>query len=361
MKIELEELESTIKRKISFKYKPEFKETYRPTIKENYVIPLIIEVFNELEWEIVFTDGNSVEAKHNGDYNKQNEKITVVKKTSGSLEISSKSLNSNLTDFGSNSKRTGLFIALFKRLEKEYSNSGKLEELEKEYNSKYGWEDYEVPNELTPPNEFPKSRIESSIGVGLISSIIIGFVIGFLSLNLGYIIGLFEFGIGISIGYLFGVSLKKKNYLDFDRIRLLLIGFSIISFISSQYSQYLIILSNNDFSISFFEFISLKINNGLKIKELNLGWIGLLVSWGIQLVLPIYIAQVKTLNILMNYQIEKIPEDVITFVCYCLEQDKDLETIRAELSERGWKKESEQDQVFIAIDCISGINESKRE
>ena len=153
MNIELENLQSTIKRKYSFKYKPEFSESFKTGIKESQIIPLTIEVFEKLEWPIVFRDKKSVEAKRKGDWNKLTEKITITKKASGRIEVHSKTIEGNFIDFGKNSKRTGLFIALFQKLATEYKENGKLAELETELEKQNTWADYEVPTELPEPKK----------------------------------------------------------------------------------------------------------------------------------------------------------------------------------------------------------------
>ena len=71
MNIELENLQSTVKTKYSFKYKPEFSESFKTDLKDNQIIPLIIEVFEKLEWIVVFTDKKTVEAKRKNDWNYQ--------------------------------------------------------------------------------------------------------------------------------------------------------------------------------------------------------------------------------------------------------------------------------------------------
>ena len=63
MNIEYENLQSTIKRKYSFKYKPEFSESFKTEIEDSQIIPLTIEVFEKLEWPIVYRDKKSVEVK----------------------------------------------------------------------------------------------------------------------------------------------------------------------------------------------------------------------------------------------------------------------------------------------------------
>ncbi len=62
-------------------------------------------------------------------------------------------------------------------------------------------------------------------------------------------------------------------------------------FITSQFTQYQLIVSENNISdLGFFEFIKIRIENGLTIKSLNTGWIGFCLSWIFQIVFPYFLA-----------------------------------------------------------------------
>lgn len=362
MNIELENLQSTIKRKYSFKYKPEFSESFKTDIKESQIIPLTIEVFEKLEWPIVFTDKNSVEAKRKGDWNKLTEKITITKKASGQLEVHSKTIEGNFIDFGKNSKRTGLFIALFKKLVTEYKESGKLTELETEYEKQNSWADYEIPSELPKPKEFGKPNLVLSIFSGLVIAILFGLLIAFLTVKFTYFIFLYELGIGIGIGYFFGQILKKTNFIEFRPIQFIIGGIMIVMFITNQFTQYLLIIAENNISgLGFFEFMKMRFENGLTIKDLNTGWIGLTLSWIFQMVFPYFLAIGKVAGITANYMIEKIPEKVLEYTIYLFEMEKSESEVRAELAQKGWNKKSDQEDVIQAIVEINGFHQVNRE
>ncbi len=362
MNLELENLQSTIKRKYSFKYKPEFSESFKTDIEDNQIIPLTIEVFEKLEWLIVFRDNKSVEAKRKGDWNKLTEKITITKKASGRIEVHSKTIEGNFIDFGKNSKRTGLFIVLFQKLASEYQESGKLAELETEFEKENSWADYEIPSELPKPKEFGKPNLVLSIIGGLIIAILFGLLIAFLTVKFTYFIGVYELGIGFGIGYLFGQVLKKTNYIEFRSIQFIIGGIMIVMFLSNLFTQYQLIITESNISeLSFFEFMKLRFESGLTIKNLNTGWIGLTLSWVFQIVFPFFLAQAKVAGITMNYMIEKIPEKVLEYAIYLFEMDKSESEVRAELAQKGWNKKSDQDEVFEAIGAISGFHQNNRE
>ncbi len=362
MNIEYENLRNTVKRKHSFKYKPDFTESFKTDLKDNQIIPLIIEVFEKLEWPIVFRDNKSVEAKCQGDFSKLAGKLTVKKINSNRIDVNSKSLEGNFFDFGKNSKRTGLFIALFKKLATEYKESGKLTELESEFEKQNSWADYEIPSELPKPKEFGEPNLIFSIVGGLIIAILFGLLIAFLTVKFTYFIGVYELGIGIGIGYLFGQVLKKSNYIKFRPIQIIIGGMMILMFLTNLFTKYQLIIAENNISeLGFFEFIKLRIEGGLTIKDLNTGWIGLTLSWIFQIVFPFFLAQAKVAGITMNYMIEKIPEKVLEYTIYLFDIGKQESEVRAELSQKGWNKKSDQDEIFEALGAINGFQQNNRE
>lgn len=361
MKIEYENLQATVKRKYSFKYKPEFSESFKTEIKDSQIIPLTIEVFEKLEWPIVYRDKESVEAKRQGDWNKPTEKITVTKMANGRIEVHSKTIEGNFVDFGKNSKRTGLFVALFKSLASEYAPSGKLEELETQFEKVNGWEDYVVPLELPKPKKIGKPNFTLTIIGGLIIAILFGITIGFLTVNFTYLIGLFELGIGFGIGYLLGQVLKATNFIEFRPIQVMVGAIMVVMFLTNQFTQYQLIIADNDISgLGFFEFMRIRIENGLTIKTLNTGWIGLILSWIFQIVFPYYLAIIKVAFSSAKSIIDRVPEEVLEYTIYLFEMDKSESEVRAELALKGWNKRSDQDDVFQAIAEISEMNKARR-
>ena len=362
MSIQYENLQSTIKRKYSFKYKPEFSESFKTEIKDSQIIPLTIEVFEKLDWIIVYRDEKSVEAKRKGNWNKLTEKITVTKKTSGRIDVHSKTIEGNFIDFGKNSMRTGLFIALFKQLASEYQHSGKLNELETELEKENSWVDYVIPSELPKPKVTRQPNLTFSIIGGLIIAFLVGVIVGFLTVNFTYLIGVYELGIGLVIGFLFSQVLKATNFNEFRSIQVMVGAIMVVMFLTNQFTQYQLMITNNDISgLTFFEFMKIRIENGLTINDLNTGWIGLILSWILQIVFPYFLAISKVAISSGKRIIEKIPDAVLEYTIYLFEMEKPESEIRAELAQKGWNKKSDQDDVFLAIAEISGFNQVIRE
>ena len=147
-----------------------------------------------------------------------------------------------------------------------------------------------------------------------------------------YFIGVYELGIGYGIGYLFSQVLKATNFIEFRPIQLMVGGIMIIMFFTSQFTQYQLIISENNISdLSFFEFMKIRIENGLTIKGLNTGWIGLEIF---QIVFPYFLAIGKVGISSAKSIIEKIPDKVLEYTIYLFEMEKSVSEVRAELASK---------------------------
>ena len=94
----------------------------------------VIQTLEKLEWDIVYRDETSVEAKIKNKRNSWTEKI-VISFDYGKVKIKSISLGDGFWDNGLNSKRVKLFIYAFKLTEKEYDKTSlaKLENQQEIY------------------------------------------------------------------------------------------------------------------------------------------------------------------------------------------------------------------------------------
>ena len=113
--------------------------------------------------------------------------------------------------------------------------------------------------------------------------------------------------------------------------------------------------------VNFFTFIEARLHYGLTLDGRELGWIGLVISWLLQMVFPYFIAQYKISIILMKNAINKIPEEVIEYTIYLFEMGKTESDVKAELSQKGWKKEEDQARIFDALGAIFAFKENYRE
>lgn len=356
---ELKKYESTIEKKISFGLTPKFEEEFRTQLNKTVFFPIAKEVIETLGWDLVFEDESTLEAKQQAEGFHWGQKITI-KYHSGKIVVNSKSNQSPLFDFGRNSKRVKLFIYSFQKLETKYDKN-QLAELEDKTNRANNMDDYKIPETLPKPKRQTEPKFWIPIIGGILISAILGLLIAFMTVKVTYVIGIYEVAIGFLIGFAFKYLIKLSNYTNFDKLNYLLIGVVLLTYLFNQYFLYFLIISENNIeSLGFFNFIQLRFQEGLTIKSMNTGWIGLVVSWIFQIGFTYGIAYIQLASNLTQYQLEKVPMEVVDFAYYNFVKGKDESGVRKELASKGWSNREDQNDVFEAIGAIQGMQELNR-
>lgn len=356
---ELEQYEEAIKVKHHIGFGPKHKEEFRTHLNEAVFVPIVLKTVEKLGWDIVYCDEVSVEVKRKNDSDKWTEKITISY-DHRNVTVQSVSLGSEIWDTGRNSQRVRLFIYVFKQLEQEYDTEA-LAELEEETNRKNNWDDYEIPESLPQPTIYKKPNFYIPLIGGIVTALLLGYAIAFLSVEAIYIFGIYEFVVAIIIVSALNYLIKFGNYTDFGKLKFLLIGMIILTYTSCQYFEYHIIIDKQSWiSIGFLDFMKLRIEQGLTIESIDTGTIGLIISWIFQLGLTYIIALLRLINRLTVYQLERIPPEVADFAFYHLVKGKTEEQIRTELACMGWGDEQLQDEVFESIGAIQSVKEINR-
>ena len=359
MNDELKKYESTIKREISYGYTPKFEKEFRTPLNRTVFFPIAREVIENLGWDLVFEDESTLEAKQRPQGFHWGQKITI-KYQSGKVIINSKSNQSPFFDFGRNSKRVKLFIYAFQKLENKYDKK-QLAELEDKTIRANNMDDYKIPESLPKPKRHVKSKFWIPIIGGILLSAILGLLLAFMTIKVSYIIGIYEVAVSFIIGFALKYLIKLSNYTKFDKLNYLLIGVVLLTYLLNQYFLYLLIVSEKNIEIfSFFNFIELRFQEGLRIKSMNTGWIGLVVSWIVQIGFTYAIAYIRLASNLTQYQLEKVPMEVIDFTCYHFVKGKDENGVRKELASKGWSNIEDQNDAFEAIGAIHQIQELNR-
>ncbi|MEP2279522.1 hypothetical protein [Maribacter sp.] len=355
----LKQYEQSIKKKHIFSWSPKFEEKIKTDLNKTVIINVVNKTFEKLGWDIVYHDERNAEAKRKGDWNRWTEKINVSFKN-GKLTVKSVSLGNEMWDNGRNSKRVKLFIHAFQQTEKEFDHES-IAALEKEIEKANNWDDYVIPENLPKPKRRKEPQILIPIVGGLITALLVGFLVAFLSVKGIYIIGVFEVAVAIILGYALTQLIKLSNYTFYDYLHYILIAMIVVTYVSNQYFQYQIILNENNFEpFSFWEFIQIRFEAGLIIKSANTGWIGLVISWVVQLVITYYVGLLRFVSGLTAYQLKRIPTEVVDFVYYHFVKEKSEQQVRTELSKMGWTATQDQDEVFESIGAIAGATELQR-
>ena len=109
------------------------------------------------------------------------------------------------------------------------------------------------------------------------------------------------------------------------------------------------------------DFLFLRIKAGLILKSLNVGWIGLIVSWIVQVGLTYLIGAARLTSSLTAYQLERVPVEVIDFAFFHFVKNKSEDEVRDELSKMGWTDVKDQDEVFASMGAVQTAIEIYRD
>lgn len=365
MKEEFKKYEKSIKKKYRFQWTPKFEEVIHTSLSKGAFIPIVLKTFEKLEWDIVFQDENSVEAKRMGSslgpWDHWTEQISATY-NHGNVRIKSQTLGNEMWDHGRNSKRVKLFAYAFRQTEKEYDKTA-LAKIQEDLEKIHNWDDYEVPETLPPPKAEKMPRFWIVIVFGSIIALALGYLSSVLSLKgiRSFIFPPKSMVMGLVIVFTINRLIKLSNYTNFTNLRYLLIGIILLAFTSDFYFEYLAIQSINDFeSFSFLQFTKLRLEAGLIVYTINIGAAGLIGLWIFEMGF-IYLAASLLISIsLNNYQIDRVPTEVVDFTFYHFIKEKTEDEVRAELSAMGWSKKEYQDSVFESLGALEAIHESNK-
>lgn len=357
-----ENYEKNISKKHSISFTPKYKEQFKTSVNETLFIAIAEKTFTKLDWDIFYKDDHNIEAKRKeeGWVNERWTEIITANYKNGIVLVKSESLGNEIWDAGKNSKRVKLFIYAYQETLKTFDEQA-LKELENEAEKKNNWDDYIIPDTLPKPIQTKIPNIALPIIGGLCLSIILGFILAFLSEKGLYFIMLFEFLVATVIAFAMKYLIKLSNYTDFNKLKYLLGAMIILIYVLNQYFQYELILNENNLErIGFLNFLQIRFSQGFTINKINLGWIGWIISWLLQLGLTGTFLYLQIVAILTKYIIGRVPIEVVDFAFYHVVKEKSEEEIRSELTKKGWFDKKNQDEVFEAIGGMQNAIELNR-
>jgi VIT1/CCC1 family predicted Fe2+/Mn2+ transporter len=338
--------EKTLKRKISFGWIPKHTEDTSTNLTPPVFMRIAEETFKALGWIVVSQEKDSISAWRNSPFDKVTHTVTVKVNQFGRVDVTSQSQASLLFDFGKNYKLANLFIHAFNETLKEFDDE-RLLELEKEVEAKHNWTDYEIPDSLPQPKDYKNPSGIFPFAGALVVSVTLAFIIALLSAEGIYIIFLFEIIAGFALGFSIAYLMKVGNFTNLKTAKFITIGAVVLIFILNQVFQYLLIMSAYfPYPIGFFNFIKLRLEHGLYIDNLNLGTIGLLASWALQLGLTYFVAFEKISNSILFFVMKRVPKEVIEFAAYHFAKGKTKYAVKQELTQMGWKSDLEHQMVM---------------
>jgi hypothetical protein len=353
------DFEKTIKTKHSFAFTPKFKATINTTLKKELVTEVASLAFKKLEWDVIHHDRDSIEARRKK-WKTWTEKIIVRPLPDNKVEIESTALGNEMWDMGRNSRRVRLFEFAFGLEEKNFDVT-QQQHLEDKVKREENMDDYVIPETLTPPIERKEPNFMIPAGAGIFVSIVCAFAIAYVSVNVIYVIGFFEAAVAIAFGFALKQGIRWGNFTDVEKLMYVVYAMIAIFFCFNQVFQYEIIKDKAGITdLGFWEFMKYKFENGLTIKKLNTGWVGLIISWVFQILIIYFITGLRLTTAAIDYVIKRIPVDVVEFAGYHLVRGRSEQEVRQELSSKGWTSEQSQNEVFEALGGHHGLREFVR-
>ncbi|OJU77951.1 MAG: hypothetical protein BGO09_01835 [Bacteroidetes bacterium 47-18] len=364
MEDNLKSFEKQIKKTHKFGFTPKYEAKFHTHLTEKAFIPIAQQAFEKLNWEIVYIDETKVEAKRGtenwGFPGYTYTELIQVTFEYGNVKVYSESIKSSFWDNGMNSKRVQLFILVFQQIESSYDNDS-IKKLEIEQEKKNNWDNYEIPAALPLPEKVRKPLFFIPILGMTILSIVLGLILAKISIHGKYVIFLFEILVAIILTFVLKYLIKLSNYTNFNNLFYLLLASIFVTYFSSQYIQYELILRENDLDrIGFAAYLKIRLEYGLTIKTLKTGWIGLIISWILQLGFTSLIGYIRLARITIVYQIKRVPPEVSDFAYYHFLKGKDEYEVRNQLAKFGWIEEQHQNEVFESLGAHQDAVEMNR-
>jgi len=338
-----------MKHKHSIGFSPKYSEEIDSKVKPRIYIEIAKRAYKELGWELLYESDSELNGLKSNDILGTSEKISVKVTKRNTVQIQSKS-EYGFWDSGINSKRVKSLITSVEN-ELNKITTDEFDEIEKATIVKDNWDDYVVPETISEPKKYKEPIIlVPTIGY-LLLSVGLGYIISILSVSGLYVIGLFEVVVGFILAYSLKVFLPLSNYTHSKNLRTIIIISIILTYLLNQYFQYLHFKKEYS-DLTFLIFISERLKHGFIFKELNTGTIGQVVFWIVQVGLTFLIALFQSFKVIMNYSIDRVPDDVINYMMYLMAKNKQEREIKIELSKKGWKKDIEINMVFEAVGWI---------
>ncbi|GEM_PF-6917679 len=218
------------------------------------------------------------------------------------------------------------------------------------------WSQYIVPNQLPKPIPIRKPTILAPITGGIITSVILSFIMAQLVFNGQYIIGLYEIIIAFAFGFIMRRMVRKGNYIIFRDIKIVIACSIILTFLLNQLFQYIFAVYYGTIeAIGFLSYMHKKISFGLVIKGFNSGMIGLIASWILQIIATYFLAALRTYKAIISHTASRVPSEVIVFTMYLLNKGKSEDEIKVELAKYGWTDKYQIEYVFEAVIFVQGF------
>ena len=113
--------------------------------------------------------------------------------------------------------------------------------------------------------------------------------------------------------------------------------------------------------MSIIDYFNVKLEQGLQHKESNLGMIGLIIAWIIEIAVALMFYNFKVAQKVIKFDLERAPKDVVDFAVYWFNEGKDEPGVRKELYNKGWYDKEQQDIIINAVGARVAVHDIQRD
>ncbi len=274
---EFKQYQSTIKKVPTYGINPKFEESFSTDLEEEYFLPVVVAVFEQLGWHNTIRKPCEVHAKIIGEYNVYSEYVRVSY-SEGIVNVESSLLGRQIRDGGRNSVRVRLFVYAYKKFLKS-SGTDAIQKMKEEFEREEEMLDYVIPQSLPKPNYSKKYLPLWLVILG--SSVLLGLSSPLTAISIMFPGGLmFSIALSAIIMRLSLTALVKLSVVDNRRtLDHLILFFLSIYFLSEQLFLFYPIFEHNQelTSLSLIIDLHLKANRSFLVEYL--GGFGLLLGW----------------------------------------------------------------------------------
>jgi hypothetical protein len=227
------------------------------------------------------------------------------------------------------------------------------------------YEQYTAPVSLpSPTKEQPASFPIISIVLGCLTAVGLGIAL-FLASRLIYIVILYNVFIGVCLGKVISYGIGVAGYRGVFMLKLVTTVCAFLVYLAFYVVLLAYALIYMEESFSFIELPIIFINfmrEAAEVQEFfgaEIGTIGNIIIWIVELLITCFYSWAQVKIKLRAMDVESVPIEVIEFILYLYDKNYELNNVRRELADRGWRDRIDQDKALSATSSLLSLEQDE--
>ena len=230
-------------------------------------------------------------------------------------------------------------------------------------NSSY--DQYTAPVLLpSPTKEQPASFPIISVVLGCLTAVGLGIAL-FLASRLIYIVILYNVFIGVCLGKVISYGIGVAGYRGVFMLKLLTTVCAFLVYLSFYVVLLAYALTYMEESFNFIELPIIFIDFMREVAEVQeffgaeIGTIGNIIIWIVELLITCFYSWEQVKIKLRAMDVESVPMEVIEFILYLYGKKYEINNVRRELADHGWKDRLDQDKALSATSSLLSLEQDE--